>query len=111
LYSATSGSFLGQIYAMLGLINIADDADDGSGFPRLSSEYIVSQDPDIIFLGDSDFGVSPESLAERPGWADMTAVRNGAIVPLDAYLASNWGPRVVELVETIASSVTVVPSP
>ena len=107
LFSASSNSFLGQIYGLLGLTNIADDADtDGSGFPQLASEYIVSQDPDIIYLADVDFGVTPESLSERPGWAEMTAVQNGAIVPLEAYLASNWGPRVVELLELIAESVT-----
>lgn len=106
LYSTTSSSFLGQIYALLGLENIADAADDGSGFPRLASEYIVAEDPDVIFLGDVDFGVTPESLSERPGWDGMTAVQNGAIVGLDSYLASNWGPRVVELVELIAQAVS-----
>jgi iron complex transport system substrate-binding protein len=107
LFSASSNSFLGQIYSLLGLTNIADEADtDDSGFPQLASEYIVSQDPDIIYLADVDFGVTPESLSERPGWAEMTAVQNGAIVPLEAYLASNWGPRVVELLELIAGSVT-----
>jgi iron complex transport system substrate-binding protein len=110
LYSPTSNSFLGQIYALLGLTNIADEADDGSGFPQLSSEHIVSQDPDMIYLADVDFGVTPDSLEERPGWAEMTAVQNGAIIPLDSYLASNWGPRVVELLETIAESVTAVPA-
>ena len=107
LYSASSNSFLGQIYGLLGLTNIADEADtEGTGFPQLASEYIVSQDPDIIYLADVDFGVTPESLSERPGWAEMTAVQNDAIVPLEAYLASNWGPRVVELLELIAESVT-----
>jgi iron complex transport system substrate-binding protein len=106
LYSATSASFIGQIYGLLGLVNIADDADDGTGFPQLSSEYIVSQDPDIIFLGDVDFGVTPESLAERPGWEAMTAVQGGAIAGLDSYLASNWGPSVVELLQVIADSVS-----
>jgi iron complex transport system substrate-binding protein len=111
LFSASSNSFLGQIYGLLGLTNIADEADtEGTGFPQLASEYIVSQDPDIIFLADVDFGVAPESLSERPGWAEMTAVQNGAIVPLEAYLASNWGPRVVELLELIAESVTLVPA-
>ncbi|MDP9145016.1 MAG: ABC transporter substrate-binding protein [Actinomycetota bacterium] len=106
LYSASSNSFLGQIYALLGMDNIADAADtDGIGFPQLASEYVVSEDPDLIFLGDVDFGVTPESLSERPGWAEMTAVQNGAIVPLEAYLASNWGPRVVELLQTIAEAV------
>ncbi len=106
LYAASSHSFLGQIYSLLGLVNIADEADtDALGFPQLSSEYIVSKDPDVIFLADVDYGVTPASLADRPGWDGMTAVGNGAIVPLDSYLASNWGPRVVELLHTIADSV------
>jgi iron complex transport system substrate-binding protein len=106
LFSASSHSFLGQIYAILGLENIADAADpDATGFPQLASEYVVSQDPDLIFLGDIDYGVTPESLADRPGWAEMTAVLNGSIVGVEAYLASNWGPRVVELLQTIADAV------
>lgn len=105
-YSTTSSSFLGQVYALLGLENIADAADDGSGFPQLAPEYIVAQDPDIIFLGDIDFGVTPESLSERPGWDGMSAVENDAIIGLDSYLASNWGPRVVELIELIAAAVS-----
>jgi iron complex transport system substrate-binding protein len=105
LFSASSHSFLGQVYALLGMENIADAADpDGIGFPQLASEYVVSEDPDLIFLGDIDFGVTPESLSDRPGWGEMTAVRNGSIIGLEAYLASNWGPRVVELLQTIADA-------
>jgi iron complex transport system substrate-binding protein len=107
LYSASSHSFLGQIYALLGMENIADAADpDGIGFPQLASEYVVSQDPDLIILADVDYGVTPESLSARPGWDAMTAVQNGAIVELEAYLASNWGPRVVELLTAIADAVS-----
>ena len=107
LYSTSSASFLGQIYGLLGMENIADGADDpsGFGFPQLASEYVVSEDPDLIFLGDIDFGVTPESVGERPGWDGMTAVQNDAIVGLDSYLASNWGPRVVELLAVIADAV------
>ena len=113
LYSASSAGFLGQIYALLGMENIADEADpDGLGFPQLASEYVVSSDPDLIFLADSSMGVTPESLADRPGWAEMTAVQGGAIAVLDEYLASNWGPRVVELLQSIADAVTgLVPEP
>jgi len=107
LYSASSASFLGQVYSLLGMENIADEADpDGFGFPQLASEYVVSQDPDLIFLADSSMGVTPESLAERPGWGEMTAVQGGAVAVLDEYLASNWGPRVVELLQSIADAVT-----
>ncbi len=106
LYSASSTSYLGQVYALLGLENIADGVEDpgGFGFPQLSSEYIVNRDPDIIFLGDVDFGVTPESLVDRPGWSGMKAVREGAIVGLDSYLASNWGPRVVEFLRVVAEA-------
>jgi iron complex transport system substrate-binding protein len=105
LYSASSASFIGQVYALLGMENIADEADpDGFGFPQLSSEYVVSSDPDLIFLADTS--VTAESLADRPGWAEMTAVHNGSIAALDEYLASNWGPRVVELLQSIADAVT-----
>jgi iron complex transport system substrate-binding protein len=107
LYSASSASFIGQVYALLGMENIADEADpDGFGFPQLSSEHVVSADPDLIFLADTGFGVTVESLADRPGWAEMTAVQNGSIAALDEYLASNWGPRVVELLQSIADAVT-----
>ena len=46
-YSATSKTFIGRVYALLGLRNIADAADkSGSGYPKLSAEYIVSAEPD-----------------------------------------------------------------
>lgn len=108
LYSSTSASFLGQIYALFGLTNIADGVDDpgGFGFPQLSSEYVISEDPDLVFLGDADFGVTPESLLDRPGWDGIAAVKEEAVIPVDTYLASNWGPRVVELAELISDALS-----
>ena len=53
-FSVTSSTFIGQVYAMLGLTNIADEAEGaGSGYPQLSEEYILSQNPDLIFLADT----------------------------------------------------------
>ena len=52
LYSATSATFVGSVYALFGLENIADTADaDGFGYPQLSGEYILEADPDLIFYG------------------------------------------------------------
>jgi len=53
LYSASSATFAGALYGILGLSNIADAADDGSGYPQLSAEYIVAEDPDLVFLADT----------------------------------------------------------
>lgn len=103
-FSATSDTFIGQVYGLLGLRNIADGAKGAaSQYPQLSAEYIVEQDPDIIFLADAECcGVTAEKVAKRPGWDGITAVETGAIVELDGSVASRWGPRVVEFVETVA---------
>lgn len=107
LYSATSLTFIGTVYSTLGLINIADEADlDGFGYPQLSAEWILDQDPDFIFLADAKCcGASPESVSERPGWDGLSAVINGRVVVLDDDIASRWGPRIVEYLRSVAAVV------
>ena len=106
LYSTTSKTFLGQLYDLLGLVNIADPADeDGFGWPQLSSEFIVDTDPDLIFLADADLGESPETVSSRPGWSSMQAVTEGRIIVLDTDIASRWGPRVVDFLEQVESAI------
>ena len=106
-YSVTSETFIGQLYDMLGLRNIADEApEDAGGYPQLSSEFIVDANPDLIFLADTRCcGQSLETVAQRPGWAQVDAVTNDAVIELDDDVASRWGPRVVDLLRTIADAV------
>ncbi len=108
LYSATSATFIGQVLGLLGLENIADAADEqGYGYPQLSPEYIIDVDPDLIFLADTlCCGQNLETVAERPGWAALSAVANEAVVELNDDIASRWGPRIVDLLEVAASAVT-----
>lgn len=107
-YSVTSQTFIGQLYGLVGLENIADAADDGGGgYPQLSAEYVIRADPDLIFLADTKCcGQSPATVAERPGWNSITAVRRRDVVPLDDDVASRWGPRIVEYLRTIADAVS-----
>lgn len=107
LYSATSKTFLGEIYGLFGLRNIADKADqDGSGYPQLSAEYILDANPDLVFLADVKCcGQNAKTVAKRPGWRTLRAVRDGNVVPLDDDLASRWGPRVVDLASDVAEAV------
>lgn len=107
LYSANSSTFLGDIYARFGLSNIADDVPDefGSGYVQVAEEYIFSQDPDVIFLGDAGFGESPATVSARPGWETLGAVQAGAVFALDGAVAGRWGPRTVDLVEDIAAAI------
>ena len=103
-FSIGSDTFLGSIYGALGMVSIADAA--GGGYPQLSAEFIVSANPDFIFLGDAACcGQSPATIAARPGWSELGAVQAGRVVIVDEALSSRWGPRLVELVRFLAEAV------
>jgi iron complex transport system substrate-binding protein len=110
-YSVTSSTFIGQLYALTGLVNIADAARGaGGGYPQLSAEYIIQADPDLIFLADTKCcGQSQATVAARPGWGRIDAVERGAVISLDDDIASRWGPRVVDYLRRIAAAVKGVP--
>jgi iron complex transport system substrate-binding protein len=104
LHTATSETFIGQVYALAGLENVADPADDGTGYPQVSAELLLESDPDMIFLADEAAGVDAAAVAARPGWSEVTAVRNGDIVELDPDITSRWGPRVVDFLRTVVKA-------
>ena len=106
LYSATSKTFVGRVYEALGLRNIADAADSvGFGYPQLSAEYVVSASPDVIVLADTVCcGQKPSTVAARPGWDRINAVRTGSIVRIDDSIASRWGPRLVNFFKAMSSA-------
>lgn len=113
LYTVTSETFIGELYAIAGLQNVADPADaDGQagGYPQLSAEFLVEADPDLVFLADTKCcQQTAETFAARPGFADLQAVTNGNVVLLDDDIASRWGPRVVDFLRTIIDAVKAVP--
>jgi iron complex transport system substrate-binding protein len=103
-YTTTSGSFIGNVIAMTGMQNIADEAPDpdGFGFPQLAEEYIVDADPVLILLADTKCcSQSAETVSQRPGWDTMSAVASGSIVELDDDVASRWSPRIADLLDAI----------
>lgn len=107
LFSVSSKSFVGELYTVLGLTNIADAADkDGTGYPQLSAEYLIAQNPDFIFLADTKCcGQNAKTVAARPGWAELRAVKLGNVIELDDDIASRWGPRTPQLFDAIATAV------
>lgn len=105
-YSVTSATFIGEVYGLFGLRNIADATEADTLYPQLSPEFIISQDPDLVFLADTKCcGETPESVAARDGWAEISAIATGTVIALDDDIASRWGPRVVDFVEAIAAAV------
>jgi len=107
LYTATSKTFIGALYARIGMVNVADPADHaGSGYPQLNAEYLIQANPQFVFLADTVCcGQTPESFAARPGFSVLTAVRSHQVFGLADSLASQWGPRVVDFLRTVAGDV------
>ena len=104
-YSITSNTFVGSLLGKFGLKSIADGVEEGNDYPQLSAEAIVAADPAIIFLADTKCcQQTAATVAARPGWADIAAVKNGNVVELDDDIASRWGPRLVDLIEQIAAA-------
>jgi cobalamin transport system substrate-binding protein len=112
-FSVTSDTFIGQVYNRLGLRNIADKAETtGGAYPQLNAEFIISANPDLIFLADTKCcGESAETVAARPGWQAIAAVANGGVVEMDDDIASRWGPRIVDYMGAVADAVERVAVP
>jgi ABC-type Fe3+-hydroxamate transport system substrate-binding protein len=103
-YSVTSSTFIGSLYAKFSLKNIADGAAKAvGGYPQLSAEFVITSAPDLIVLADSRCcQQSPQSVAKRPAFASIPAVKNGKVITVDDDIASRWGPRVADLAEQVA---------
>lgn len=111
LYAASSNSFIGSVYDTLGATNIADRADkQKSGYPQVTEEAIINADPELIVITDQ-VSYTADDVASRPGWDDVSAVKNGNVVTVDADISSRWGPRLPQLVKSIADAMASVKAP
>ncbi len=102
LHTAGPGSFVDDMIRLAGGTNVAAGA--GKEWPQLNQESLFLADPEVILLADhgSAGGQSPETVAGRPGWKQVAAVKNGRVFTIDPDLTNRPGPRVVEGLEMIA---------
>jgi iron complex transport system substrate-binding protein len=108
-YSVTSNTFVGALMSQFGFKSIADGVEEGNDYPQLSAEAIVAANPTVIFLADTKCcQQSKTTVAARPGWEGIAAVKSGNIVELDDDIASRWGPRIVDLIEQMAAAYAAV---
>lgn len=97
LWTAGPATFIGDMIAIAKAQNVAAAAQ--GRYPQLSNEFLVGQDPEVILLGDSQElgGHGNETLASvaaRPGWGSITAVREGQVHPVSPSLLTRPGPRI-----------------
>jgi iron complex transport system substrate-binding protein len=101
LTTAGPNTFAGQMIELAGATNIFADAHEN--YPQVSAEAVVERNPAAI-LGPSTQSakLTPSLLAQRPGWANIKAVRDGRVYLLDSDTSSRPGPRLVDALESLA---------
>lgn len=107
-YSLTSSTFVGSLLKSLGVVNVADakNTTADAGYPQLSAEYVVSANPKMILLADTVCcKASASTVAKRPGFSKVAAVRDGDVIGLNDSVASRWGPRLSLLMNELTTSV------
>ena len=101
LYTVAPDTFIGSMLSLLKAQNIARGAT--TRFPQLSSEAVISADPEVIVLADAgSAGQSIETLAARPGWSNVAAIKNRRVYAINPDIANRPGPRIVEAIEELA---------
>ena len=104
-YTAGPGSFIDNLVTKAGGQNIFSDAE--AAYPQVGLESVVARDPEVVLLGDSLVPYNPQTpamVAARSGWGQVTAVKRGAVLPVDGDLTTRPGPRIVEGLEAIAKA-------
>lgn len=107
-YSLASNTFVGSLLKSLGVVNIADakSTSADAGYPQLSAEYVLSANPNLIFLADTICcHVNRAALAKRSGFSKVSAVVHHHVVGLSDDIASRWGPRLGTLMNDLTAGV------
>lgn len=102
LYGVAPGSFAADMIERAGGEAITTGDPDVWSMPL---EQLIAADPEVILLGDAAYGVCPVGVEARPGWADMTAVRNDAIRPVDDIVVTRPGPRLALGLASVARAI------
>lgn len=98
-YAAGASSFIGETLTRLGAQDIVPGA--LGPFPKLSPEYVVRANPDLIMVGERS---APE-LRQRPGWADIRAIRGHHVCVFNAQqmdVLIRPGPRMAQAAQLMA---------
>lgn len=101
IYAPGNNTFMQEILDMIGAENVVT-ADD---WVMISPEEIVSQNPDVIVVMYSYVPDIIESVKNRDGFGDITAVKEDRVVQVDENLTSRTGPRLAQGLEEVAKAV------
>jgi cobalamin transport system substrate-binding protein len=96
-------TFGSDLIKWAGCTNLGDKV--AGDFPTTTHESIIDLNPDVIIIPDP-YGETVEGISSRPGYSEITAVKNGKVFSVDADIIMRPGPRMVlalaELIKIIS---------
>lgn len=102
IYTVADASFTKEMITLAGGDPITTGSTTDFAIPL---EKLIKADPELILLGDAAYGVTVAQVKARSGWSVMTAVKNGAIRPVDDVIITRPGPRLVEGLRALAVAI------
>lgn len=102
IYGPADGSFVVEMISLAGGEPITTGSTTVFSIPL---ERLVGADPEVIVLGDAAYGTTPAVVRARSGWATMSAVRSGAIRPVNDLVVTRPGPRLVDGLRGLALAI------
>ncbi len=100
-WTSGPGTFVDQLITLAGGKNVG--ASLSSAWTQISVEDLLTQNPDIILLGDAAYGTTADQVKARDGWDKIKAVQDDAIYAFNDDLVSRAGPRLVDGLEALAN--------
>lgn len=103
IYTTGANTFMNE---MINLINAENVAGDQEGWIKMDPEEIVLRNPDVILTTYSSY--MPDAVDQvlaREGFAEVTAVKNKAVMNVNEDTTSRSGPRLTEGLLEMAKAV------
>jgi iron complex transport system substrate-binding protein len=102
LMTVGPGSFIHHLIELAGAENVG--AMTGLAYPRISMEYVLKQDPEVLLFPVGALeGIPEKEQQEWQRWQGMSAVRTKRLYHIDSALMDRPGPRIVEGLERLAA--------
>lgn len=103
IWTPGEGTLFNELISLAGGINMAAGF---SGWIKISPEFIIKEDPDIIIIpigamNPGDELKIKENISLRPGWSNLSAVKTQKIFIVNEDLFFRPGPRLVDGLERL----------
>ncbi len=103
LMAAGPGSFMDELINLAGGENIAADAE--GEYPQFDIEQLIERDPQVYLAAQDSEEKTVESIKARPGFENISAVKNDNVYLLEPNIVSRPGPRIIEALEIVAKAI------